>query len=161
MKDTFVVATRRLPKRLRSRASRPMAWDTNRPYHYLRWTEDGRLLIGGGDVTHRSAKGSRKRIARATSRLLKYLAQVHPELADERPEYAWEGLFAETPDGLPYIGTHSRFPGHLFALGYGGNGMTASFLAARLLLDLYQSRDRQPPMRRTNANLFAFRRGHR
>jgi glycine/D-amino acid oxidase-like deaminating enzyme len=159
MKDTFVIATRRLQQRRRSRS--PMVWDTDRPYHYLRWTEDGRLLIGGEDVTHRSAKGSRKRIARATLRLLAYLAQVHPELANERPEYAWEGLFAETPDGLPYIGTHSRYPGHLFALGYGGNGMTASFLAARLLLDLYQSRDRTRPKRQTNANLFAFRRGRR
>jgi hypothetical protein len=43
---------------------------------------------------------------------------------------------------LPYIGAHSRYPGHLFALGYGGNGMTASFLAARMLLDLYQARDK-------------------
>jgi glycine/D-amino acid oxidase-like deaminating enzyme len=161
MKDTFVIATRRLRKRPRSRAVPSMAWDTDRPYHYLRWTGDGRLLIGGEDVTHRSAKGSRVRIARARSRLLKYLAQVHPELADERPEYAWEGLFAETPDGLPYVGTHSRYPGHLFALGYGGNGMTASFLAAQLLLDLYQARDRKRPERRSHANLFAFRRGHR
>ena len=61
-----------------------------------------------------------------------YLAQIYPELADEKPDYAWEGLFAETPDGLPYVGEHSRYPRHLFALGYGGNGMTASFLAAQI-----------------------------
>ena len=107
-----------------------MAWDTDRPYHYLRWTDDGRLLFGGEDTRHRSSKGSRRRIARARERLTAYLARIYPELADESPEYAWEGLFAETPDGLPYIGEHSRYPGHLFALGYGGNGMTASFLAA-------------------------------
>jgi glycine/D-amino acid oxidase-like deaminating enzyme len=52
-------------------------------------------------------------------------------------EYAWEGLFAMTPDGLPYIGQHRRYPRHLFALGYGGNGMTFGFLAARLLVDLF------------------------
>jgi glycine/D-amino acid oxidase-like deaminating enzyme len=153
MKDTYVVTTRRLPKRRRRQMV--MAWDTSRPYHYLRWTEDGRLMVGGADTSHRSSKGSRRRIALARGRLLEYLALVHPELAGERPEYAWEGLFAETPDGLPYVGTHSRYPGHLFALGYGGNGMTASFLAARVLLDLYQARDKD------DANLFAFRRGRR
>jgi glycine/D-amino acid oxidase-like deaminating enzyme len=162
MKDTYVIATRRLPKRLRPYRSAPaMAWDTDRPYHYLRWTDAGRLLVGGEDTTHRSAKGSRRRIANARARLLKHFAQVHPELADERPEYAWEGLFAETPDGLPYIGTHSRYPKHLFALGYGGNGMTASFLAARLLLDLYQAGDKPPRTVQSRANLFAFRRGGR
>jgi len=172
LKDTYVIATRRLPVRLRPssvrrsstgrrlRSSPPMAWDTDRPYHYLRWTEDGRLLVGGEDTGHRSVKGSRQRIARARARLLQYLAQVYPGLAEERPQYAWEGLFAETPDGLPYIGTHSRYPGHLFALGYGGNGMTACFLAARLLLDLYQRRDKRRKSR-PDANLFAFRRGRR
>lgn len=45
---------------------------------------------------------------------------------------------------LPYIGPHRRYPRHLFALGYGGNGMTFGFLASRLLLDWYrgnQTRD--------------------
>jgi len=172
-KDTYVVATRRLPARVLptgivrgSRASGRrrrlvMAWDTSRPYHYLRWTGDGRLLVGGADTNHRSAKGSRGRIALARGRLLEYLAQVQPQLASEQPEYEWEGLFAETPDGLPYIGAHSRYPGHLFALGYGGNGMTASFLAARMMLDLYQARDKGRQQSRAQANLFAFQRGRR
>lgn len=56
-------------------------------------------------------------------------------------DYAWEGLFAMTPDGLPYIGPHARYPRHLFALGYGGNGMTFGFLAARMLLEQWQRID--------------------
>ena len=150
MKDTYVLATRRLRT---TRHQIVMAWDTERPYHYLRWTNDGRLLFGGEDTVHRAVKGSRQRMARARGRLLEYLAQVYPTLADEKPEYAWEGLFAQTPDGLPYIGEHSRFPAHLFALGYGGNGMTASFLAAKTLVAMYQGRD--------TGNLFAFDRGRR
>jgi glycine/D-amino acid oxidase-like deaminating enzyme len=157
MKDTYVVATRRLRS---PRKHRVMAWDTDRPYHYIRWTDDGRLLLGGEDTAHRSSKGSRGRIARARERLLLYLAQIYPELADEKPDYAWEGLFAETPDGLPYIGEHSRYPRHLFALGYGGNGMTASFLAAKTLLDLYQGGDKGGNARQVG-NLFAFNRGRR
>ena len=50
------------------------------------------------------------------------------------PDYAWEGLFATTPDGLPYIGAHRRYPRQLFALGYGGNGMTFGYLAAEVLV---------------------------
>jgi glycine/D-amino acid oxidase-like deaminating enzyme len=109
-------------------------------------------MIGGGDIVHRSPHGTRKRLGAARTRLLAYLARVYPSLADERPEYAWEGLFAETPDGLPYIGTHRRYPRHLFALGYGGNGMTAAFLAAQLLLERF----RQNPDPRER--LFAFNR---
>ncbi len=67
-------------------------------------------------------------------------------------EYAWEGLFATTPDGLPYIGPHRRYARHLFALGYGGNGMTFGFLAARLLLEWYRGN------RTKDHELFAFSR---
>ena len=58
-------------------------------------------------------------------------------LANIEDEYAWKGLFAKTPDGLPYIGPHRRDPRHLFAPGYGGTGMTFGFLASRLLLEWY------------------------
>ena len=61
-----------------------------------------------------------------------------PALADVGIESAWDGLFAMTPDSLPYIGPHQRYPGHLFALGYGGNGMTFGMLAARMLLEQWQ-----------------------
>ena len=60
-----------------------------------------------------------------------------------------------TPDGLPYIGTHRRYPRHLFALGYGGNGMTFGFLAGRLLLDVVRG------IRNPDLELFAFSRFRR
>lgn len=55
-----------------------------------------------------------------------------------------------TPDGLPYIGTHRRYPRHLFALGFGGNGMTFGLLAARLLLERWQG------IHSSDHDLFAF-----
>jgi glycine/D-amino acid oxidase-like deaminating enzyme len=155
MKDTYVIATSRV--RSHRRAS-VMAWDSDRPYHYLRWTEDGRLLFGGEDTVHRTAKGARRRITKARAKLTAYLAQIYPDVAEQEIEYSWEGLFAETPDGLPYIGEHSRYPKHLFALGYGGNGMTASYMAAQALVDLYQRGDKARRGRKI-ANLFAFGRG--
>ena len=154
MKDTYVLATRRLPEPMRRQLLRrnTMLWDTDRPYHYFRWTMDGRLLVGGEDIDHRSRRNSAKQLAAGRARLLAYLADVYPALRSERPDYSWEGLFAETPDGLPYIGVHRRYPQHLFALGYGGNGMTASFLAAKLLLARYRKR----PM--PEESLFSFSR---
>jgi glycine/D-amino acid oxidase-like deaminating enzyme len=154
LKDTFVIATRRLPLRLRRTLLRKsvMLWDTDRPYHYLRWTDDGRLLLGGEDAEHRSNREAASRLTAGRKRLLAYLARLYPVLSDERPEFAWQGLFAETADGLPYIGAHRRYPGHLFALGYGGNGMTAAFLASQLLLERY----RKGPDPRES--LFAFNR---
>jgi hypothetical protein len=59
-------------------------------------------------------------------------------MSDIDTEFAWEGLFAMTPDTLPYIGPHRRYPRQWFVLGYGGNGMTFGFLAARLLLERWR-----------------------
>ncbi len=59
---------------------------------------------------------------------------LYPVLEGIRTDYAWEGLFATTSDGLPCIGAHRRYPRQLFALGYGGNGMTFGYLAARTLV---------------------------
>ena len=39
--------------------------------------------------------------------------------------------FAETPDGLAYLGGHLRYRRCRFALGYGGNGITYSALGAQ------------------------------
>ena len=78
--------------------------------------------------------------ADATRALRDDFEALWPGLASIGIERAWEGLFAMTPDSLPYIGRHQRYPRHLFALGYGGNGMTFGFLAARLLLDLWRGR---------------------
>jgi glycine/D-amino acid oxidase-like deaminating enzyme len=75
---------------------------------------------------------------------------IFPALTSIDIEHAWEGLFAMTPDSLPYIGPHQRYPGHLFALGYGGNGMTFGSLAARLLLEYWRG------TRSADQDLFSF-----
>jgi glycine/D-amino acid oxidase-like deaminating enzyme len=115
-----------------------MLWDTERPYHYARWTRGHRLLLGGGDRQVRQGQRRRQQFERATVELRRYFETRLPALASIKTEFAWEGLFATTPDSLPYVGSHRRYPGHWFALGYGGNGMTFGCLAARLLLEQWQ-----------------------
>jgi glycine/D-amino acid oxidase-like deaminating enzyme len=76
----------------------------------------------------------------ATREVREFFEARWPALAEIETAAAWEGLFATTPDSLPYIGAHRRYPRHWFALGYGGNGMTFGFLAARMLLERWQGR---------------------
>jgi glycine/D-amino acid oxidase-like deaminating enzyme len=140
MYRTYVLATEPVPRRARRQLglSDVMVWDTDRPYHYARWTADRRLLLGGAD--RRVKPGSRRgqQFAAAAAELRAFFDARSPALTEVETELAWEGLFAMTPDSLPYIGPHRRYPGHWFSLGYGGNGMTFGALAARLLLERWQ-----------------------
>jgi glycine/D-amino acid oxidase-like deaminating enzyme len=135
MMTTYVVATPVLKGAARRAIGLRdvMLWDTERPYHYARWTPDGRLLFGGRDRPSASLRRRPRVLRRQSARLWNTLTEWYPALDGQQPDYAWEGLFAMTPDGLPYIGPHRRYPRHLFALGYGGNGMTFGFLAATML----------------------------
>jgi len=154
MKHTYVLATAPIDRRQRARLGvrDVLLWDTEQPYHYARWTADRRLLLGGSDRPVVPPGRRRQAFAAGTGKLREYFEELLPALKDIDIEFAWEGLFATTPDGLPYIGPHRRYPRHLFALGYGGNGMTFGFLAARLLLDAV----RNVPNR--DLRLFAFNR---
>jgi glycine/D-amino acid oxidase-like deaminating enzyme len=137
---TYVVGTEPLSgdERRELGLSDVMIWDTERPYHYARWTSDRRLLLGGGDQPARAGKRRDAQFTAATRHLREYFHRVFPALTNIEIQHSWEGVFAMTSDGLPYIGPHRQYPGHLFALGYGGNGMTFGSLAARLLLEQWQ-----------------------
>lgn len=112
-----------------------LIWETARPYIYMRQTDDGRALIGGYDEPTNDPKRREASMARKTSALARRLRQLLPDAPCE-VAYAWAGTFAESPDGLPYIGAHPRVPHTSFALGYGGNGITFSVIAAEVIRDL-------------------------
>jgi glycine/D-amino acid oxidase-like deaminating enzyme len=154
MKHTYVLATEPVTAAERRRLGfgELLLWDTERPYHYARWTPDHRLVLGGNDRALLPPARRRQAFATNTRRLREYFDHLLPAFEEIAIDSAWEGLFASTPDGLPYIGTHRRYPRHLFALGYGGNGMTFGFLAGRLLLDSLQTANNP------DLQLFAFNR---
>ncbi len=140
MRHTYVLATEPIGWLVRRQLGlgNVMLWDTERPYHYVRWTADHRLLLGGEDRPMKPGANRSKQFASATRELREYFRNLYPALSDVGVERAWEGMFAMTPDGLPYIGPHRLYPGHVFALGYGGNGMTFATLAARILLEQWR-----------------------
>jgi glycine/D-amino acid oxidase-like deaminating enzyme len=142
MSHTYVIATPEIGAGIRRKMGLRdvMLWDTNDPYHYARWTPDRRILFGGGDEPLHRRTSRRDALKRHAARLTWELVALYPSLDGMSPEYAWEGLFATTPDGLPYVGAHRRYPRQLFALGYGGNGMTFSHLVATILVHAVQER---------------------
>lgn len=110
-------------------------WNTNKPYLYLRATEEGRLLIGGEDENFKNATRRDLLLDRKERKLKQTLQQVMPEIS-YNPDFAWAGTFGETKDSLPYIGEHKKFPNSYFVLGFGGNGIAFSAIGMNLVLDM-------------------------
>jgi len=116
-----------------------LIWETARPYFYARTTQDGRIMMGGADRPFATAHKQDKLLSRQTAKLEKQFTRLFPQIPID-VDWSWGGTFGETKDGLPYIGTVPQFPHGYFALGYGGNGITFSLIAADLLLDLFLQR---------------------
>ena len=114
-----------------------LVWETARPYFYLRTTVDGRAIIGGYDEPFRDPRARDALLPAKTTALVRRFRQLFPEIASFESAYAWTGTFGGTKDGLPYIGEHAARPHTYFALGYGGNGITYSVIAAEIIRDLF------------------------
>jgi glycine/D-amino acid oxidase-like deaminating enzyme len=128
---------------------RCLIWEHARPYLYMRTTDDGRIFIGGEDDRFRNPERRDRLIGKKSERLAKKFREMFPNIAFETA-FAWAGTFGETEDGLAYIGEHSDWPNAYFALGYGGNGITFSLLAAEIIRDAILGR------RNDDADLFRF-----
>ncbi|MBI5600696.1 MAG: FAD-binding oxidoreductase [Gemmatimonadetes bacterium] len=116
-------------------ADRCLVWESARPYTYMRSTPDGRILIGGVDLPFRDATLRDVMLPAQTRKLAKRLHRLLPSVTAP-VAFSWAGTFGQTADGLPYIGANPAFQHGLFALGYGGNGITFSVIAARIIRDL-------------------------
>jgi glycine/D-amino acid oxidase-like deaminating enzyme len=113
---------------------RPLIWEAADTYLYLRTTSDQRDMIGGEDDHDLTHLGNVDRVDQKRRMLEARFHEFYPD-RDFNTAAAWAGVFETTPNGLPYIGPHRRFPHALFSLGYGGNGITFSVIAADLLRD--------------------------
>jgi glycine/D-amino acid oxidase-like deaminating enzyme len=111
---------------------RCLLWESARPYFYLRTDCQGRAIFGGEDVPFRHAKARDKLVHQKAAKLEKLFHGLFPAIQME-PAWAWGGTFGETEDGLAYIGSYEKHPRCLFALGFGGNGVTYSMTAAEII----------------------------
>lgn len=109
-----------------------MVWDSSRPYTYFRSSADGRLIAGGLDEPDTELDQTKARV-NAQRILIDINHQlVHPR--DLIPEFWYEAIFAESRDGLPYLGPHPEDPDLFLLHGIGGNGTVCSAIGARLAL---------------------------
>jgi glycine/D-amino acid oxidase-like deaminating enzyme len=132
-RSSYALVSDPLPAGLLRPLAGSLLWETARPYLYLRTTPDHRLLVGGeDDAIDVPARRDAKVMAKA-GKLLDRARRQFPQLPLQ-PAFAWGGTFAETKDGLPWFGPHPQWgPRVLFAMAYGGNGITYSALGADLL----------------------------
>ena len=129
-----------------------MVWESARPYLYMRSTGDGRLLVGGEDDAIDIPARRDALVERKARKLADKVAKLFPDIPWE-PAFAWAGTFAETEDGLPFIGASPEHGRRLiFAMAYGGNGITYSMLGAGLVRALVERR--KHPL----ARIFGFQR---
>lgn len=110
-------------------------WNTGDPYIYGRTTADNRIIFGGGDENFYNPKRRDKLCEKKSHELTARFENMFPD-TNFKVDYSWAGTFVETEDGLPYIGAIPELAHTYFALGYGGNGITFSQLAAEILCDL-------------------------
>jgi glycine/D-amino acid oxidase-like deaminating enzyme len=128
-----------------------LLWNTDDPYLYIRLTKDNRLLVGGRDERF-SNSITRETFLEKKARLLeKDFERIYP-LIDFKTEFAWCGTFGKTKDALPFIGAYPETPNTFYALGFGGNGITFSMLAAEIITALIQGKKHE------DAALFSFNR---
>jgi glycine/D-amino acid oxidase-like deaminating enzyme len=148
LKSTYAFISEPLPK-ISGWHKQCLIWDSGSPYLYLRTTTEGRVIVGGEDEDFVNGKRRDALISQKTRTLVKKFGRLFPAVPLE-VAFAWAGTFGETKDGLAYIGVHPRFPHAYFALGYGGNGITFSLIAAEIIRDCFLDRKNR------DARLFRF-----
>jgi glycine/D-amino acid oxidase-like deaminating enzyme len=132
--SSWAIATRSQPQNIWKAGA--LIWEDSRDYLYTRTTSAGHIIIGGEDSHETVEPDARDRLIPQKSRVLaQKLAALWP-VANTDIEFRWAGTFDTTSDGLPLIGPVPGAKGIYAAYGYGGNGITFSFLAAQLIGDL-------------------------
>lgn len=133
LKSTYVIASESMPD-LPENFKNTIFWDTASPYHYIRTTDDNRIIMGGGDEEFKDPVKRDKLIGKKEVYLLKQFIKRFPDL-NFKIDYSWAGTFGETKDGLPYFGKPNSRKNEHYILGFGGNGITFSVMAMNSILD--------------------------
>lgn len=129
--STFAIATRRQPKD-RLWPGEALIWEASDPYLYLRTTHDGRVICGGEDEEFEDEAKRDALIPQKVKRIADKLGKLLPAI-DPTPDFAWAGSFGTTRTGLPLIGAVPGRPRIFALMGYGGNGITFSRIAAEFI----------------------------
>ena len=135
LNSTYAFASEHIQSPIPVWKDKTLLWNTADPYLYMRLTKDNRVIVGGRDEEFYNTIKRDKLIKKKTALLKKDFTKLFPEV-ELVPEFSWTGTFGSTKDALPYIGTYTKTPHTYYALGFGGNGITFSIIAAEIIRDL-------------------------
>ena len=145
--STWAYATPPQPDRLRGNGD--LIWEASDPYLYIRTTADGRVIVGGEDEDFDN-EAARDALLPAKIAALQGKTKALLPWLDVTADFSWAGTFGESDNGLPSIGAVPGMPNCYAVLGYGGNGITFSMVAAQIIQTLLRGQ-RDP-----DAELFDF-----
>ena len=92
--------------------------------NYFRLSEDNRMLFGGGESYGYRFPNDIAGLVR------KPMAEIYPQLADVKIDYAWGGTLGITMNRMPHF---SRLTGNIIsASGYSGHGVALATLGGKL-----------------------------
>lgn len=114
--------------------------DNRQLVHYFRPTVDGRITMGGGDITAPSGKGfDHDSEPRIWAHCEEHLKWIFPQLRDVPIEYRWGGPVSVNMDMTPEIGLlgDDRV---IYSTGCIGHGVSLTHLNGRLIADLLSDR---------------------
>jgi glycine/D-amino acid oxidase-like deaminating enzyme len=131
--STWVIATK--PQRRAIWPERCLIWEASDPYLYLRDAPDGRIICGGEDEEFSDEARRDALLPQKTATLQAKLQRIFPHI-DATAEFAWCGSFGASKTGTPTIGPVPRLPNCYAVMGYGGNGITFSMMAAQMIRGL-------------------------
>jgi len=102
--------------------------DTRFIIDYYRFSEDWRMIFGGGETYTSSFKHNSKNFVKER------MYKVFPELKKFNIEYSWGGTLAITVNRLPNFGTMMNGK-VIYAHGYSGHGLALSTLAGKIIAE--------------------------
>ena len=131
--STWVIATKPQPRKIWPTGC--IIWEANDPYLYIRTTPEGHVICGGEDAEIADADERDAMNEVKTKRLVVKLGKLLP-MIDATADFSWSGSFGDSKTGTPTIGPVPKMPNCYAAMGYGGNGITFSMMAAQILRGL-------------------------
>ncbi len=141
----YVVATEPVPELLEQIGwtSDTAILDRRRAIYYLRRTDDGRIVIGGGSlgvafgdhIAGRAGRSRRKAAVPAAG-----LSWLFPQLRDVGIDRAWSGPIDAAATHLPFFETSPCGTIHA-GLGFSGHGLAATKLGGKTLASLVLGAD--------------------
>lgn len=119
-----------------------LIWEASENYSYARSAPDGRIIIGGEDDDTIVEPDARDALMPAKAEAIRAKLYALWPKATNTADFIWSGAFGTTSDGLPLIGCVPGHPRIYAAYGYGGNGITFSYMASRIVAALIAGNNR-------------------